>query len=162
MVDATTGGAGRISELYAALDRGDHAAMAALYAPDATFTDPAFGRLEGEQVTAMWRMLCERATDLDVVASDIRAGGDEGSAHWDATYTFGATGRKVVNRIDARFRFRDGLIVEHVDSFSFWRWSSQALGPLGRALGWTPLLHAVFRRGARRQLAAFQAERRTA
>ena len=39
-----------------------------------------------------------------------------------ATYTFSATGRTVVNRIRARFDFRDGKIVRHVDSFDLWRW----------------------------------------
>jgi hypothetical protein len=51
-----------------------------------------------------------------------------------ARYTF-ATGRVVHNVIEARFALRDGLIVQHVDSFGFWRWSRQALGPLGLARG---------------------------
>lgn len=143
-----------ISDFYAAFDRRDHAAMAAAYQPDATFTDPAFGRLEGPAVTGMWRMLCESAGDLAIESSDVQATATEGSARWEARYTFSATGRPVVNRIAARFRFRDGLIAEHVDDFSFWRWSSQALGPAGRLIGWTPLLRLAFQRRARGTLDA--------
>ena len=40
----------------------------------------------------MWRMLCGRATDLRVEHSEVEAEGDEGSAHWEAYYTF-STGR---------------------------------------------------------------------
>ena len=35
---------------------------------------------------------------------------------------------------------RDGLIVDHVDSFDFHRWAGQALGPSGRLLGGTSFL----------------------
>jgi hypothetical protein len=61
----------------------------------------------------------------------------------------------VVNDVRARFRFRDGLIVEHVDSFSFWRWARQALGPTGYLLG-LPALSSVVRRRARQDLAEFR------
>ena len=99
-----------IRSFYAAFQRRDHAAMAACYAPDATFSDPVFRDLQGPRVAAMWRMLCERATDLRIEASDIEAEGDRGSARWEAWYTFSATGRPVHNIIRASFEFRDGLI----------------------------------------------------
>src|SRR6266511_3882427 len=38
-----------IERLYAALDRADGDAMAACYAPDARFSDPAFGELQRER-----------------------------------------------------------------------------------------------------------------
>ena len=65
----------------------------------------------------------------------------EHSAHWDAHYRFSATGRMVLNRIDAVFTFNpQGLIVTHRDRFDFWAWSRQALGVPGLLLGWTPFL----------------------
>ena len=145
-----------IERLYAALDATDGEAMAALYAPGATFEDPAFGRLEGPEVGAMWRMLCAQARDLSAGADEVRAGDEEGSARWHANYTFSATGRPVENRVEARFRFRDGLIAEHRDRFSVWRWSRQALGPAALVLGSNPLGAALIRRRARGQLAAWQ------
>ena len=72
-----------------------------------------------------------------------------GRAHWDAHYTFSRTGRPVHNSITAGFAFKDGLIARHADRFSFWRWSRQALGPVGLWLGWTPLLRARVRANAR-------------
>jgi ketosteroid isomerase-like protein len=146
-----------IQELYEALDRHDGEAMARQYAPDARFRDPAFGELSGTEAGDMWRMLTGRAEDLKVELPDHSAEGDTGTAHWIATYTF-RTGRPVVNDIHARFRFRDGLIVDHEDSFSFWRWARQALGPPGVILGLPPM-NLLVRRRARGDLAEFRGER---
>ena len=133
-----------IARFYAALDRHDAAAMAACYAPEATFSDPVFPSLDAAGVAAMWRMLCARGKDLRVVASGIEANDDAGRAHWDATYSYSATGRAVENRIDAAFAFRDGLIVRHDDRFDLWRWARQALGAPGWLLGWaSPMQHAI-------------------
>lgn len=144
-----------ISRFYDAFARLDHETMAASYAPGATFEDPAFGRLEGDEIGAMWRMLCKAATDLEISYRDVTCDSDAGSAHWDADYTFSRTGRKVHNEIDARFTFENGLIKTHRDSFSMWRWMRQAVGPIGLVLGWTPILPALFRRTARAQLEKF-------
>ena len=145
-----------IRQLYEAMNRHDGEAMASLYAPDGRFHDPAFGELTGAEAGDMWRMLTGRATDLKVELADHRAEGDSGTAHWIATYTF-RTGRHVVNDIHARFRFRDGTILEHEDSFSFSRWARQALGPAGLVLGLPPMSLLV-RRRARADLAQFRGE----
>ena len=57
-----------------------------------------------------------------VVASNIKADDQTGSAHWDADYTFSATKRKVHNSIDAQFEFEGGLIKRHRDSFDLKVW----------------------------------------
>jgi ketosteroid isomerase-like protein len=144
-----------IERFYAAFGRRDHAEMARCYAPDARFSDPAFGELRGDEVTSMWRMLCEGADDLKVGFADVETDGDRGSASWWADYTFTATGRPVHNEIAASFRFENGLIAEHDDRFGFWKWSRQALGPLGLALGWSPLPRLMVRRQARGRLESF-------
>jgi ketosteroid isomerase-like protein len=146
-----------ITALYDALDSGAGEAMAMLYEPEGSFRDPAFGRLSGEEAGDMWRMLTSRATDLRVELAEHEADGDRGSARWIATYTF-RTGRPVVNDIRASFRFRDGRIVEHVDSFSFHRWARQALGPAGWVLGVWPF-RLLVRARARADLRRFRAER---
>jgi hypothetical protein len=64
----------------------------------------------------------------------------------------------VVNRIRAAFAFRDGLIVRHVDQFPFWKWSKQALGPLGLLLGWSWPLKAMVRKKAAASLDQFMAK----
>ena len=144
-----------IERFYEAFDRNDGEAMAACYAPDARFSDPVFTDLRGAEPGAMWRMLTARATDLRVELHERSASGGHGSAHWIAHYTYGETGRHVVNDIRASFRFADGLIAEHRDEFSFHRWARQALGPPGLLLGWTPLLRAAVRRRARAALDEF-------
>jgi ketosteroid isomerase-like protein len=144
-----------IETLYQALGERDGATMASLYHPDARFSDPAFGDLRGIEVGMMWRMLCARAKDLRVEHSRIVIDGDRGTAHWEAWYTFSPTGRKVHNVIDALFRFEGETIIEHLDVFSLWRWSRQALGPVGLVLGWSPLVRAKVQAQARQGLDVF-------
>jgi ketosteroid isomerase-like protein len=143
-----------IQRFYAAFARHDGDAMAACYAPGARFSDPVFTDLRGEEPGAMWRMLTARAEDLEVRLEEHEAGDERGSAHWLADYTF-RTGRRVHNDIRAEFRFENGLIAEHRDSFSFYAWARQALGPPGLLLGWTPLLRGRVRREARAGLDEF-------
>jgi hypothetical protein len=61
----------------------------------------------------------------------------------------------VTNHVGAQFRFRDGRIVEHTDSFPFWRWARQALGPAGVVLGLPPF-NRLIRRRARLDLSEFR------
>jgi ketosteroid isomerase-like protein len=144
-----------IERFYAAFDRHDGDTMAACYAPDARFHDPAFGELHGEEPGAMWKMLTGRADDLRVRLVEHDADETTGSAHWLADYTFTQTGRKVHNDVQARFRFADGLIAEHDDSFGFHAWARQALGPAGLLLGWTPIVKSKVRGQARAGLSEF-------
>src|SRR5437763_3942717 len=134
-----------IRRLYAAFAERDGEAMAACYALDARFSDPVFTDLRGEEPGAMWRMLTGRAEDLEVRLAEHDASDERGAAHWLAVYTF-RTERRVHNDIHAEFRFEGGLIAEHRDSFSFYAWARQALGPAGLVLGWTPVLRSKVQR----------------
>jgi ketosteroid isomerase-like protein len=147
-----------IESFYAALDRRDPDAMLACYARDVRFSDPVFPDLDAAGVAAMWRMLCSRGKDLRVVASAVTADASVGAAHWDATYTYSATGNRVENRIDALFNFRDGLIVRHRDHFDLYRWARQALGPKGLLLGWLSPVQNAIRTQAAAALAAWRAK----
>lgn len=144
-----------INRFYTAFQRRDYAAMVACYHPQIEFSDPVFPSLRGHRARAMWRMLCERGTDLEIEFEGVEADETSGRAHWRAVYTFSPTGRRVENRIYARFRFEDGRIVRHRDSFDLWRWSTQALGWKGRLLGWTGLMREAVRRQAARSLDTF-------
>ncbi|MCP3063592.1 nuclear transport factor 2 family protein [Myxococcus fulvus] len=151
-----------LNDFYSAFQRRDAQAMNACYHPDVEFTDEVFVGLRHAGTTGMWSMLCERGKDLELTFRDIQADDRSGRAHWDANYTFSTTGRKVLNRIDAEFEFRDGKIVRHRDRFDFWAWSRQALGPAGLVLGWTPLLRNQVRAQARKTLDKYMRERGTA
>lgn len=148
-----------IEHFYAAFARMDGATMAACYAPGAHFSDPVFTDLRGEEPGAMWRMLTGRAKDLEVRLVEHQASDRHGTARWLADYTF-STGRRVHNDVRAEFRFDEGLIAEHRDSFSFYAWARQALGPAGLAFGWTPILRAKVQRQAREGLDEFLARAR--
>ena len=152
--------AGVIRDFYTSFKNRDARGMAACYHPAVKFSDEVFLDLEGARATGMWRMLCERGKDLKIQFRDIKADDSVGSAHWEAWYTFSATGRLVHNKIDARFEFRDGKIVRHRDSFNFWAWASQALGLTGRLLGWSGFVKNRVRKQAAKSLASFLSETR--
>jgi ketosteroid isomerase-like protein len=146
-----------ITRFYEAFANCDGDAMAACYTDDATFSDPVFPGLTGNEPGGMWRMLTSQAKDLKIEFSDVVADDQGGSAHWEAWYTFSATGRKVHNKIDATFVFRDGKIAEHVDRFDLWAWTRMALGPVGVFLGWTPMVQNKIRGQAKAGLDKFLA-----
>jgi ketosteroid isomerase-like protein len=148
-----------IKDFYECFGRRDAEGMIAHYDPQVQFSDPVFTSLRGDEVFAMWRMLTGRATDLRIEATGIEADDRSGKAHWDAWYTFSATGRKVLNRIDASFAFRDGKIVRHDDSFDLWRWAGMALGIKGKLLGWAPFVQGAIRKQADAGLRAFMQKR---
>jgi len=153
-----------IERLYAAFAKLDADAMAACYAPDAVFNDEAFSLRGRTQIGGMWAMLCDavKAKGRDVWNIETRDITGR-SAHWEATYRFSATGRRVHNVIDAEFEFDSaGLIQRHRDRFDFWRWARQALGAPGLLLGWSPLLRAKVRAQAAKGLERFIASRQAA
>jgi ketosteroid isomerase-like protein len=148
-----------IRRFYEAFAQRDGGKMAGFYAADARFSDPVFPDLRGKEPGQMWRMLTSNPdSDLEIKLMGSFAEGDTGAAHWRATYTFPETGNQVVNDIRASFHFSDGKIVDHVDSFDFGKWASQALGLPGKLFGRTPFIRAAVRRRAGKRLEAFIAE----
>ena len=151
---AADSGKALLERFYAAFAERDHKAMSACYHPSVSFRDPIF-KLKGKKVSAMWHMLCEAGTEMRIETSGIQAADGRGRARWVATYPFSATGRKVVNIVDSSFTFKDGLILDERDDFSFWKWSRQALGPTGLFLGWMPRLLQTVQEKANAKLEAF-------
>ena len=148
-----------IQDFYTSFQRRDAAGMVACYHPEVVFFDPVFMRLEEARAVAMWQMLCGRAKDLEVTVSNVRADDQTGAAHWEAIYSFSKNARRVHNRIDAAFTFKEGRIIQHTDVFDLWKWAAMALGPTGLLLGWTPVVQSAIRKDARRGLEAFIAGR---
>jgi hypothetical protein len=133
--------------------------MQACYAPEARFEDAIFTLRGATQIGAMWQMLCETTQAKARAHWRLKVSAITGhSAHWEAHYLFSATGRQVINQIDARFEFdAQGRILRHHDRFDFWRWSRQALGVSGWLLGWTPWLRRKVRAQAAANLQRFTA-----
>jgi hypothetical protein len=145
-----------ISSFYEGFQRRDHEAMAACYSDAVHFSDPVFVDLAGNEAKAMWHMLCERGSDLEVEFSNIVATDGAASAHWEARYTFG--GRRVHNVIEATFVIEDGLVTDHCDVFDLWKWSRMATGLQGTALGWTGFAKTKIRGSAMSRLHRFVAD----
>ncbi len=142
-----------IREFYTAFQRLDPAAMNRCYSDDIIFNDPVFGMLQGEEVKCMWEMLCTNAKDFSLEFSNITAIDEEYSTcNWTARYTFSKTGNRVVNRINAYMKLKDGKIVEHSDAFRLSTWIGQALGWKGKLFGWTGFMKRAVQRRARKSL----------
>ena len=130
--------------------------MAACYHEDIEFTDPAFGTLRGHQATSMWQMLLSRSESApEIQFSNVSADDKYGKADWIAKYSYGPQRRKVVNNITARFTFKDGKIIKHTDDFDLWKWSQQALGVSGYALGWSSFMKNKIKKNANKALKKF-------
>lgn len=152
---STEGHAQIINSFYTSFQKRDYAGMIACYHPRVEFSDPVFQGLKGKQAGAMWHMLCERGKDMQIQFNNVAAQGSTGSAHWEATYTFSASGRRVHNIIDAAFEFADDRIIRHRDTFDLWRWTRMALGPSGVLLGWSPIVQNKVRQTAMSGLTKF-------
>jgi hypothetical protein len=125
-------------KFYTAFSNADAATMCECYHPEIQFRDPVFGLLKGNDVSQMWKMLIEKSKgDIKIEFSNVKADDYLGAVQWTASYTFSKTNRKVVNVIQAQFKFKDGLILKHTDDFDIWKWSKQAFGITGYLFGWT-------------------------
>ncbi|MFN3940158.1 MAG: nuclear transport factor 2 family protein [Chitinophagales bacterium] len=144
-----------IEKFYSAFQAKDFKTMQACYDDKATFNDPVFTNLNAAQVRAMWEMFCIRGKDMIIQFRNIAATDTGGTATWIAQYTFSATGRKVVNVIQAEFEIHNGKIVTHTDRFSFYKWARQALGIKGFLLGSTHFLQSKVQKTAMHNLERF-------
>jgi hypothetical protein len=145
-----------IQKFYTAFANSNGEEMASCYHKDVIFEDPAFGKLNQKEVTSMWKMLLERSKgNLKIEFYDVVTNGKSGSARWIATYIFSQTNRKVVNIIDAKFEFKDGLIIKHTDHFDFYKWTKQALGLKGYLLGWTNFMQKKVQQNAKKSLQSY-------
>lgn len=129
--------------------------MQEYYADNAIFSDAVFENLDAAEVKAMWQMLITRGKDLQLEFKNVEANDQTGSAEWIATYTFSATGNKVINKIKAAFVFENGKIKEHKDNFDFYTWARQALGLKGLLLGRTSFFHNKVKQQAKNNLMKF-------
>lgn len=153
-----------IEKFYKAFKDLDGEGMAACYHKDIVFEDPAFGVLKGAKAGNMWRMLCasQKGQNFVVEASKIMGGAQKGTAYWEAHYLFSQTGRKVHNKIDAKFEFKDGKIIKHTDTFNLHQWAKQALGIKGALLGWTGFFRKKLNAQTNKMLTKFESKQKQA
>ena len=150
-----------IETFYNSFKNLDAERMADCYHDQIEFYDPGFGTLRGDRARNMWRMLCEsqKGKDFEISYSDIRVEADRATAHWEAFYTFSKTNRKVHNKIDAQFLFKDGKIIKHTDSFDLHNWATQALGFKGWLLGGTGFFRKKLQQQTNRLLDRYEASK---
>ena len=151
-----------IERFYIAFQKLDYQTMNDCYSDDIVFSDPVFLVLKGDEARAMWEMLCKNAKDFSLTFSDIELLDEEyATCKWTATYTFSKTGKRVVNKIKAYMKFKDGKIIEHSDAFRFSAWAAQALGWKGTLLGWTGFMKRAVQKNARKSLQKFMEKKVT-
>jgi len=145
-----------IERFYSAFQKLDYVGMNCCYSEDIVFNDPVFGLLRGEEAMYMWEMLCTNAKEFSLSFSNIQLLDDEyATCDWVAQYTFSKTGRKIVNRIRAYMRLKEGKIIEHSDAFKISKWAAQAFGVKGFLLGQTGFMKRAIQKNARKNLVRF-------
>lgn len=145
-----------IERFYTAFQRLDYEAMNNCYSDDILFSDPVFLTLKENEVKCMWEMLCKNAKDFSLTFGNIKAVDEEYyTCEWTARYTFSKTGNKVVNKIKAFMKLKDGKIMEHSDGFRLSTWIGQALGWKGKIFGWMGWMKRKVQKGARKNLQMF-------
>ena len=104
----------------------------------------------------MWEMLLsQKSSGTKISFGNISTTEEKGTATWKAEYLYGDKNRKVINKVFARFKFKDGRIIEHIDYFNLWRWTQQALGPMGYLMGWTPFMRNKIQKTVKMRLDDF-------
>ena len=145
-----------INKFYTSFQNLDASGMNACYAEEIVFYDPIFELLQAADARAMWRMLCKNAKDFSLTFGNIQGLGDDYyTCDWVASYSFSATGRKVINKVKAHMKIEYGKIIEHSDGFSVHKWSEQALGLSGKLLGWNSFFQRKIKNSAKRNLLNF-------
>ncbi|AWV97589.1 nuclear transport factor 2 family protein [Arcticibacterium luteifluviistationis] len=145
-----------LQKFYNAFVNQDAETMASCYHEDIVFKDPAFGKLYGKDAGDMWRMLCENGKGVEITFSEPIADQEKGLVKWEAKYTFSQTGRPVHNIVLAKFKFKDGKIIEHIDTFNLYEWSKQAMGLKGLILGKTSFFKTKLKQTTNSTLRKFQ------
>lgn len=130
-----------IKKFYTSFSNGDVKGMLACYDKEIVFQDAVFGKLKGERAFKMWEMLLSKKKEDTIINfNNIEVTNESGNANWIAKYYYGDKRRKVVNKVTANFKFKDGKIIEHLDTFDLWKWTKQAMGIIGYLIGWTSFM----------------------
>ena len=151
------------NQFYAAFQNLDAETMNSFYSKDAQFSDPAFGELNHEDLTAMWAMLCasQKETNFRLEFEILETSDNYAKVYWQAWYTFSKTGRKVHNQITAQLTIQNGKITEHHDHFNLYNWAKQALGFSGWLMGWSNFFQRKLQTQTKSLLKRFQAQEKT-
>ena len=145
-----------IENFYNAFQKLDSKSMNACLAEDVLFEDPAFGKLQGEEVKYMWQFLTENAKDFSVSFSVEEAKKNLVKAHWKAQYTFSATGNTVINEVSSRFEIENGFIIKHQDDFDLKKWLKQAMGSAAGFFGGSFLMKNAVQKQSKTLLKKYQ------
>lgn len=145
-----------INTFYSAFKNKDYKTMTECYTDDAEFTDGVF-QLKSPDIGLMWHMLCERGKDLDVHLVNVVSKDNIVTANWVALYTFSKTGRQIENNITATFTFKENKIIQHTDSFDFYKWAKMAFGLKGLLFGKFLFFRKIIQQYASKSLTEFKA-----
>lgn len=145
-----------IKKFYTSFSNGNIKGMLECYHKDVIFQDPVFGKLERERAFKMWEMLLsQKKEDTIINFNNAQATNEIGKANWVAEYVYGAKKRKIINRVQANFKFKNGKIIEHFDFFDLWKWTKQAFGITGFLIGWTPFMKNKIQQTTNKRLDEF-------
>lgn len=146
---------------FQAYSTGNYEGMKELAAPDYTFEDPAFGKLEGKRALAMYKMFISGRDKTEAVwnvheVKPSEADPRTANVRFEAIYKF--NGRPVTNQISSNILVVDGKVKEQVDSFNVSTWAGQAVGTFGWLFGNFSFFQAGIQKKANARLDSFVAK----
>ncbi|KAF8608728.1 NTF2-like protein [Ceratobasidium sp. AG-I] len=146
---------------FEAYSNGNFEGMKSLAAPDYTFEDPAFGKLEGKRALAMYKMFVSGREKTEAVwnVHEVKlsqTNSQTAIVRFEAVYKF--NGRPVTNQITSNIVVVDGKVKEQVDSFNVSTWAGQAVGTVGWLFGNFSFFQTGIKKKANASLDSFVAK----
>jgi hypothetical protein len=141
---------GLVERFFNAFGNGDWRTMARCYHDKASFTDPIFPDLRGEQIVYYWHQWFKENEGIKLNYSQLFADERKAQVQWNVRYTY--QGRAVKHDATSTLAIWDDQIVRHVDEFALGGYLRQREGLLTGLLSGIPLVHQRVQRSARSRL----------
>ena len=130
-----------VNLFFASLKSRNIEKMMEIYHSKIIYSDPLYGLLKQEDVIKRWQLLLEENVIEDIQIMDIKEYDDEyAMAHWNCTFYYTITQKKVTLSIKSFFKIENNLIIEQSDAYRLSKFISKAYGIKGLLLGWTKFM----------------------
>ncbi len=146
-----------IQRYFDAMAQGQWQAMARCYHDQASFADPLFPDLRGEQIVYHLHRLYEPNSQharkqIELTTHALFSEDRKAQVQWELRCIEAQRPVKLIGL--STFAIWDQFIVRHVDEFPFHHWARQTQGLAGALLGRLPFYQRRLQRSARSQLDA--------
>ena len=142
-----------VNEFFASLKSKNIENLKKIYHTQIMYSDPLYGLLHNEDVFKRWQFFCNENKIENIEILDIKEYDHEyAMAHWDCTFYYGITHKKVTLSIKSFFKIENNVITEQSDAYRLSKFISQAYGIKGLLFGWIKFMQHRVKRTALKNL----------